>query len=528
MIKKYDNFSEENQLNENLLKNLWGEVQDYFRRHFGQDSWVYYAMYLQKNNKLDSSKVELICPPSYLDGVKGSKIPTVEDIEKDMKSRFNEIGDKIKNDEDEEEFESKVNEETITLDWPMDKSDEPVVGGKQEVMRNVDAKKLAERIERVYKMNLLRAGRHQKDEYKEDSKWERKKTHALFIWGAPGIGKTEILHQVAKKLDIFVQEWHLSQIEPTDFRGVPRAEKIGNKHGNWRDERTVSKLPSIFPTSDGNGKGGIMFFDELNRADQLVLSASLALALSGKHGDYRLPPRWIVLAAGNRPSDLSDPSMVVDDSILWNRFAHINYSPTVDAWAKWATDQKQINPDLIAFLMFHKHMFHRKDSESKTPAYPTPRTWEMASIREYFKRNENWDNKLSNQEISKIYQGYVGLKAAADFVSYLKLKSHFSEKDIEDVYKKGAAAKKMPSGSEAGADVTRAIAIAVAYFKNGQKLTLEEFKNIIAWEKEIPNYEVQMMVASSLKVVHPYIVEGEYKETYFENVKYLTQKAKGE
>ena len=307
MIKKYDNFSEEykleSMLNESILGNVWGAIVNFFKRKFGQHAWLHYALYLEKNGLLmgknGQPKVELIYPPNY---GKGGKVLSVEELEQEMKGKFKE-GEKIKPEvaEDDlsqfskfttEELMNKIEEEVKLIEEAFVSLQYPIEGEETEIVRNVNVNQLVSRIIRVYKMNLLRAGRHQTDKYEETSKHQRKKTHALFIWGAPGIGKTEILHQVARELDVLVQEWHLSQIEPTDFRGVPKVENVIKGSVDTKDERTVSKLPAIFPTSDGeNGKGGIMFFDELNRAPEMVLSASLALALSGKFGDYRLPPR---------------------------------------------------------------------------------------------------------------------------------------------------------------------------------------------------------------------------------------------
>jgi len=486
-LVNYDNFSEEQQLNEGILGNIFGPVIRFFKRKFGQNAWVHYALYMEKKGMLIGKNgqpmVELIYPDSYITGLKGAKSLTVKEIEDEMKSKFKE-GEKLKKDDNiddvddisnfsNKKLESKIQEEIRLIEEAFVTLQYPIENGETEIVRNVDVSQLVERVKRVYKMNLLRAGRHEADKYSEDSKHQRKKTHALFIWGAPGIGKTEILHQVANQLDIFVQEWHLSQIEPTDFRGVPKVENIlgGN---DPKDDRTVSKLPAIFPTSDGNGKGGIMFFDEMNRAPSMVLSASLALALSGKFGNYRLPPRWIVIAAGNRPSDIQT-TQLTDDPILWNRFAHVNYAPDVEKdWLPFASSQPHINPDLIAFLKFYRQYYHQLDTESKRANWPSPRTWEMASTEEYHERKENWNNPLPIDEIRDIYTDLVGKEAAIQFIAYLKLKEFYDEPYVKDVYEKGAAAKDLPSRP----DQARAAAASIAFYKKGKKITPKELKNV--------------------------------------------------
>ena len=528
MIKKYDNFSEEykleSMLNESILGNVWGAIVNFFKRKFGQHAWLHYAIYLDKKGQLPQSKVELIYPPSYISGV-NSKSLSVKELEDEMKAKFKD-GKKVDLDKDDDDIESEIKsieEAFVTLQYPIEAGSTDT-----EIVRNVNVKELVKRIIRVYKMNELRAGRHQAENYEETSKHSRKKTHALFIWGAPGIGKTEILHQVAKQLDIFVQEWHLSQIEPTDFRGVPKVENVLGSD-DPKDERTVSKLPAIFPTSDGpNGKGGIMFFDELNRAPEMVLSASLALALSGKHGDYRLPPRWIVIAAGNRPSDIVS-TQLTDDPILWNRFAHVNYAPSVEKdWLPFAQSTKHINPDLIAFLKFYKQYYHMLDPESKRANWPSPRTWEMGSEEEYFERKEDWNNKLSYDQIRDIYTDAVGKDAAIAFVEYLKLKEFYDEKDVQDVYEKGAKAKGLPPK----VDRARAAAASIAFYKKGEKLTEKELQNVVDFigkETKEENaggntMEVLFALWSLFKSQHKYIEKDDpYKKIYWDFLKEFTK-----
>jgi len=405
LVKNYENFSEDYKLNENLFGQAWGAIVNYFRRHFGIHAWIYYALYLQKKGQLPKHQVELICPPSYLNA---NELPKDAEVSQELKDKFeSEYGDKKVENEDEEDVAANV--ANSVKEGMTDTEDYINLSHPDPEMDDVNVKQLKEVIIECYEMNALRAKRHGEEKYNPKSKFIRKKTHAVFIWGAPGIGKTEILHQVAKELEIAVEEWHLATIEPTDFRGVPKVENIIGSN-DPKDERTVSKLPALFPTSDGkNGRGGIMFFDELNRAPEMVLGASLSLALSGKHGQYELPPHWIVIAAGNRPDDI--PGRLIDDKILWNRFHHLNYKPEIEEWAEYSKTLSHMNPDLIEFLTrkdkdgrnLYGEYYHQLSPEKPNPNWPSPRTWEMASEEEYFERGEDWNNRLSKQEIQDIY-----------------------------------------------------------------------------------------------------------------------------
>jgi hypothetical protein len=486
-VSNYQKFSEQYRLNENVIKKSWGAVVNFFRKKFGESSWLYYALFLKKIGKLPSKKVEIIVPPNY-------------EVDMENLPKESEVGlktESLKNEQFGCETFNKLftlNEETISLTHT------------DPGMRNVDLAGLVEKISRVYKMNEDRVKRGQ----------PRKKNHALYIWGAPGIGKTEVLNSVAKELGIIVQEWHLSQIEPTDFRGVPKVENVlGSNDPN--DERTVSKLPAIFPTDNGkNGRGGIMFFDEINRAPKMVLSAALSLCLGGKVGLYELPSMWIVVAAGNRPEDLGGAVATTIEPALANRFAHINYAPTFASWSNWALKQEHMNPDIIAFLTWNKSYFHKLDPEAEKMNWPSPRTWEMASEEEYAVRGRDWKNKIPLSEIQDIYTDLIGGEAAIAFKEYLQLKEHYNEKDVEDVYKKGKGAKKPPTRL----DQARAAAASIAFFKKGEELTVTELTNVLEFGVNLASKEAQTTLLSFMKMAHPEIREKEpWKKIYWEYVK---------
>ena len=479
-VKGYNNFSEEYRLNENLLGKAWGAISNFFKRKYKKASWLYYALFLKKNGELPKEQVEIIVPSTYdLEELPSEKEVAELSIESFKGKKFG---------------VTLINEEVVTL------------AHGDPNMLNVDVNELVEKIIDIYNMNVHRVEKNKK----------RTKNDALFIWGAPGIGKTEILNQVAEKLGCVVQEWHLSQIEPTDFRGVPKIQNVKGTN-NPEDERTVTKLPEMFPTDDGlNGRGGIMFFDEINRAPKMVLAAALSLCLGGKIGTYELPDHWIVIAAGNRPEDLGGAVATEIEPALANRFAHVNYAPTLESWIDWAIKKEEVNPDIIAFLQFNKSYFHKLDPDFPKMAWPSPRSWEIASHQEYHKRQYSWKNKLTYKQIQDIYTPLVGAEAANYFVEYLKLKEFYNEKDVADVYKKGKEAKKPPTKL----DQARAAAASIAFFKKGEDLTVKELTNILEWALDLPDMESKTSMISYLKMVHPEIKEKEpWKKIYWDYIK---------
>jgi len=461
MLKNYKDFSE-NMLNENFLKKSWKKIIGFFKKKYKDLGWLYYAVFLKKNDLLPKEKVEVFLPKSL----------QMDDV--DLTT------------------ESLLREEVVTLDHP------------DNDIRNVDYGALTKKIQRVYKMNQRRV----------DKGEERKKNHALFIWGAPGIGKTEILNQVANENDAVVIEWHLSQIEPTDFRGIPKIENPSGS-GDSKDERTVVKLPELFPDSDTK-TSGIMFFDEMNRAPSMVLSAALSLCLTGKIGSYSLPERWIVVAAGNRAIDLGDATPTTIEPALANRFSHVNYSPTLEDWAKWAYKKDTINPDIINFLKFKKQYFHKLDPDTEPQAWASPRSWELASEEDYAERGYDWSNSINVKDLIDIYTDNIGAEAATAFGAYLELKRFYNEKDVENVYKIGPKAKRLPKR----ADQAFAASGSIASYKKGKELTEKELINLLEFTLSLPDIETRTPILAQFKEFHPEVKLREpWKSIWWEYIK---------
>ena len=115
----------------------------------------------------------------------------------------------------------------------------------------------------------------------------------VFIWGAPGIGKSSIVKQIAKEQELNFLDLRLSLLDPTDLKGIPffNAE---TKEGVWAK-------PSFLPSIEGSK--GILFLDEINTAPPAVQASAYQLILDRKVGEYELPEGWSIVAAGNREND---------------------------------------------------------------------------------------------------------------------------------------------------------------------------------------------------------------------------------
>lgn len=190
--------------------------------------------------------------------------------------------------------------------------------------------------------------------------------HAVMIWGPPGVGKSSIVSTVAEVADIEMIDVRLSQLAPTDLRGLPvPADGVSR----WFP-------PEFLPT----GGHGILFLDELNMAAPTMQGVAQQLILDRRVGSYTLPEGWFVWAAGNRKEDRA--SVFDMPAPLANRFVHLEVEPDLESFRHWAIKvqsdgQPAIDERISAFLSFRPALLHALDP--KRPAWPSPRSWAMAS-----------------------------------------------------------------------------------------------------------------------------------------------------
>lgn len=186
----------------------------------------------------------------------------------------------------------------------------------------------------------------------------------VMLWGAPGIGKSQIIAQVAKKHQVNVIDIRLSQMEPSDLRGIPF------KNG----EQVDWAIPSLLPEASRHGEQGILFLDEITSAPPTVSAAAYQLILDRRLGDYVVPEGWVIFAAGNRQGDRGVTYSM--PAPLANRFSHYELDVNLDDWVAWAY-KNNIDERIIGFLRYRPEHLFEFDPAHNPVAFPSPRTWEF-------------------------------------------------------------------------------------------------------------------------------------------------------
>ena len=178
---------------------------------------------------------------------------------------------------------------------------------------------------------------------------EHKIHSSLMIWGPPGIGKSSVVEAVAIAKDIELIDLRISQLAPTDLRGIPVPDSKNNQ-ACWYP-------PEFLPTS---GKG-ILFLDEINMAPPAVQGIAQQLILDRKVGSYKVPDGWFIWSAGNRKEDFA---AVFDmPAPLANRFIHLEVNSGLDEFKEYALKHK-IDDRIISFLNFRPKLLHKIDKNS--------------------------------------------------------------------------------------------------------------------------------------------------------------------
>lgn len=191
----------------------------------------------------------------------------------------------------------------------------------------------------------------------------------VMLWGPPGVGKSQIVAQIAAHHSAPMIDVRLSQMEPSDLRGIPfRIERHGKSAVEWA-------VPSLLPDALRHGPRGVLFLDEITSALPAVSAAAYQLILDRRLGEYLVPEGWAIFAAGNRQGDRGVTYAM--PAPLANRFSHYEIEANLDDWAVWAY-ANGIDERLVGFLRFKPELLFDFDPARTGAAFPSPRSWEYA------------------------------------------------------------------------------------------------------------------------------------------------------
>lgn len=267
-----------------------------------------------------------------------------------------------------------------------------------------------------------------------------------FLWGPPGIYKSQIMAQFAKDNNLELRDVRATLIDPTDLKGFP---VVNKGQMSWVP-------PDFLPKSDSKTKG-ILFLDELNQALPAVQAACYSLVLDRRIGSYTVPDGWLVMAAGNRASDRSGVYSM--PAALANRFLHIECEVDNGEWAEWAS-KHEVHPLVRAYIAWRPASLV-SEVKAGVRAFPTPRAWSFVSDLVKGAHIEGTPDPVLTQMI----MGTVGDGVGIEFVGFMKESTEVPT--IEAVLKD-------PKGSEVPAKAGTRYAVVEMLKDNANKDNLDK------------------------------------------------------
>lgn len=231
-----------------------------------------------------------------------------------------------------------------------------------------------------------------------------KKKRPVFLWGPPGIGKSDVVKQIADNFDAPMIDVRLSLWEPTDIKGIPYFDTNQNK--------MVWGEPSELPDEEFADKheNVVLFLDEMNSAAPAVQAAAYQLILNRRVGEYHLPDNVMIVAAGNREADKGVTYRM--PAPLANRFVHLEMAVNFDDWFEWAVGNK-IHQDVVGYLQFAKQDIYTFDPKSPSRSFATPRSWSFVS--------ELLEDALDEGTTTDLVAGAIGEGLAVKFMAHRKV-----------------------------------------------------------------------------------------------------------
>jgi hypothetical protein len=289
---------------------------------------------------------------------------------------------------------------------------------------------------------------------------------SVMLWGAPGIGKSQGVRQLAEKIEkgtgkkTYVTDARLLLFNPIDLRGIPTA--------NEDKTLAVWLKPKIFQMDDSKGVVNILFLDEISAAPPSVQAAAYQITLDRTVGEHKLPDNCIVIAAGNRVTDKSVAYKM--PKALANRFCHLEIEGDFKSWKEWAI-QKGIDEKVLGFLTFRPAHLMKFDATNDDNAFATPRSWEMVSNI----------LKFVADDIDKSYTliaGCLGIGMAVEFRTWCAIYKDLP--DIEEIF--AGKCTQVPQQT----DAIYAVVASMTSYAAKHKEDLQKIAHSIQYAQKLP------------------------------------------
>ncbi len=251
----------------------------------------------------------------------------------------------------------------------------------------------------------------------------------ILLLGSPGIGKTQIVEQIARECEIGLVSYTITHHTRQSAIGLPFISK--RRYGDQEfdvTEYTMSEIvAAIYEKMEQTGLSeGILFLDEINCVSETLAPAMLQFLQCKSFGNHKIPQGWVIVAAGNPPE--YNKSVREFDVVTMDRVKKIEVEPDFEVWKEYAY-QQGLHGAVVSYLNIRKQNFYQMETTVDGRNFATPRGWEDLStlIQVYEKLGRTVDREVVVQYIQFP-------KIAKDFANYLELYGKYrTDYQIEEI-----------------------------------------------------------------------------------------------
>lgn len=256
--------------------------------------------------------------------------------------------------------------------------------------------------------------------------------------GMAGIGKTEMVKQIAKDLKIGYKTLRLVDKTETDLLGIPQAVDLLDSNGNRiMDTDGHSKMvtkyapTSLLPDAKRDGEIGILVVDEITSALPNVQTVLYQLLDADRSmGGYSLPPKWKVIMIGNGEDD-GGTYQGITPALINRCHACFRIEPDYESWKIWALNH-DVHDTVLAFIKFHPDKLHVMDVDD-VGVFPSPRSWTLFSntLKGYERLAREDGEPMKEFVVDQLASSAVGASIGVEFATFYSYRnSMISPEDI--------------------------------------------------------------------------------------------------
>ena len=238
----------------------------------------------------------------------------------------------------------------------------------------------------------------------------------IFLLGAPGLGKTAIMQQVADEMGLGLVSYSMTHHTRQSALGLPVIveKEYGGKHYQVSEYTMSEIIASVYAKMEATGlKEGILFIDEINCVSETLAPTMLQFLQCKTFGNQAVPAGWVIVAAGNPPE--YNKSVRDFDIVTLDRVRRMDIEPDLPVWKDYAR-AAHIHSAILSYLELHPQNFYQINADVDGTQFVTARGWEdLSNLLDTY---ESLDLQADEALIRQYLQHQ---KIAEDFSAYLDL-----------------------------------------------------------------------------------------------------------